>query len=165
MNYKNQLDNINNLSEGAIDIVNQIVSLHCADLDKLINQIQSVLLSNEDDLTDEELDKILLSLPVMLYSLSDKQEFLGIKEDVSNMVTKEYYNKAYLEYEGKVGEKTIYAEDNSKEQLLISSLIGRAYKIIKSRIEAGYELLNSVKKIVNRRISYADMKGDIYGRN
>lgn len=142
------------------NIVLKVTKKYCEELDKIVYQVKAILSNLDDDITNQDLDDIMLQLPLSLYTTSDRQELLGLRDDVASALQKEVYSKAHLEYTGKVGEKTAYAENASQKQYIISCIMSRSYKIVRSKVEAGYELLNSVKKIINRRIAYAEMKGE-----
>lgn len=158
--YNDILKKVDISSEEIEKIIKAIVDKHCFDLTKLVNQIKNIMTTSDDDLTDSEIDDLLIQLPLALYEVSDEQEYLGMKDDISTTLTKELYNKVYQSSEGKVAEKTAMAELATQKQSIISAAISRSYKIVKSKVEAAYELLNGIKKIQNRRIVYKEMRGE-----
>lgn len=158
--YNDILEKVDISSEEIEKIIKVIVNKHCFDLTKLVNQIKNIMTTSDDDLTDSEIDDLLIQLPLALYEVSDEQEYLGMKDDISTALTKELYNKVYQSSEGKVAEKTAMAELATQKQSIISAAISRSYKIVKSKVEAAYELLNGIKKIQNRRIAYKEMRGE-----
>lgn len=158
--YNDILEKVDISSEEIEKIIKAIVDKHCFNLTKLVNQIKNIMTTSDDDLTDSEIDDLLIQLPLALYEVSDEQEYLGIKDDISTALTKELYNKVYQSSEGKVAEKTATAELATQKQSIISAAISRSYRIVKSKVEAAYELLNGIKKIQNRRIAYKEMRGE-----
>ena len=158
--YNDILEKVDSSSEEIEKIIKAIVDKHCFNLTKLVNQIKNIMTTSDDDLTDSEIDDLLIQLPLALYEVSDEQEYLGMKDDISTALTKELYNKVYQSSEGKVAEKTAMAELATQKQSIISAAISRSYKIVKSKVEAEYELLNGIKKIQNRRIAYKEMRGE-----
>lgn len=158
--YNDILEKVDISSKEIEKIIKAIVDKHCFDLTKLVNQIKNIMTTSDDDLTDSEIDDLLIQLPLALYEVSDEQEYLGMKDDISTALTKELYNKVYQSSEGKVAEKTAMAELATQKQSIISAAISRSYKIVKSKVEAAYELLNGIKKIQNRRIVYKEMRGE-----
>ena len=90
---------------------------------------------------------------------------VGIKADVSKAARQEVYNSAYLNNQSMdpdkkskttVAENVAVAEEESKYQTVIQSIYERVYKIIKFKIDAGYELLSSLKKVLSRRMQEID---------
>lgn len=134
------------------NIVNDVVSRYCKQLDRYVKQIDDIL-KQDSEISDEELDDFALNLPALIYFACDAQESLGIKEDVSRAIRNEIYNKARDKAEGTVADKDSIANLASQEEDLIVLIYQRAYKKIKCRIDAAYEILNSVKKVMTRRIS------------
>ena len=137
--YNDILKKVDISSEEIEKIIKAIVDKHCFDLTKLVNQIKNIMTTSDDDLTDSEIDDLLIQLPLALYEVSDEQEYLGMKDDISTALTKELYNKVYQSSEGKVAEKTAMAELATQNQAIIAASISRSYKIVKSKVEAAYE--------------------------
>jgi len=97
----------------------------------------------------------------MLYFLGSKLETVGVKDDLSKLAAKESYNEAYLsnrmkdaEHRNKttVAELTALAEDASKYETVLNSLYARVYKQIKFKMDAGYDMVNSLRKIISKRM-------------
>ncbi len=101
--------------------------------------------------TDQELDDFTLNLPVLLYFTGEAQESLGIKEDVSKAVRQELYNEIFDKSTGTIADKTASAELATQNEYITQVAYQRAYKKVKLRMEAGYETLQSVKKVITRR--------------
>lgn len=139
-------------SETIDNIVDDVVSKHCKPLDDYVKQIDDIL-KQGIEISDEELDDFALNLPALIYFACDAQESLGIKEDVSRAIRNEIYNKARDKAEGTVADKDSIATLASQEEDLIVLIYQRSYKKIKCRIDAAYEMLNSVKKVMTRRIA------------
>ena len=93
-----------------------------------------------------------LTLPTLLYFVSESQEALGIREDVSKAYEKDKFNETISHTEGTVAVKTALAELETQNEYLAKVVYQRAYKKIKLRVEAAYELLQSVKKVLSRRM-------------
>ena len=104
-------------------------------------------------LTDAQLDDFTLNLSSLLYFVSAAQENLGIKEDVSRAVQKEIYNRVREKAQGTVADKDMAAELQSQNETLTTVIYNRAYKKVKLRAEAASEMVNSVKKVMTRRIA------------
>lgn len=147
-----------------LDISNKLIKSYVGDFDQLMSDLKVDIIDNEA--TDLLLEKYLLELNNMLYFLSSKLETIGIKDDLSKMAAKEVFNEAYLSNREKdmerknkttVAELTAIAEDESKYESVLNSIYSRVYKQIKMRMDAGYDMVNSIRKIITKRIQDASL--------
>lgn len=129
------------------EAVASIVKRHTGDLEQVIHKIRDMLKDDTDQLTDLEIDDIMLQLPILLFDVTDDQELVGMQSDLSNQIYKEAYNEAYKLARGTIADKTSVAELNSIHSKLDSFIYDRAYKIIKQKIAMAVETLNAVKKV------------------
>lgn len=139
------------------EIVDRLVHEYCGDLDEYMRQIDTILTKQEHPVTDIQLDDFTLNLPALLYFTSEAQESLGIKEDVSNAIRMDIYNKVREKASGTVADKDAAAELATQAETIVLIAYRRAYKKVKLRVEAAFEMLNSVKKVMSRRIAEYDM--------
>jgi len=155
IDYVNRIENRSVPLEQAVQ---NIVDRHTKDLSTIIHKIRTLLKDDTDQLTDLEIDDILLQLPIVLYDITDDQELVGLQADLSSQIYKEAYNEAYKVARGTVGDKTSVAELNTMIQKLDSEIYDRAYKTIKQKISLAIETLNSVKKVRDSRAQRYDMR-------
>ncbi len=132
-------------------IVNKLVSDYCQPLDDYISFIKEILDDPNHPPTDRELDDFTLNIPVLLYFTGEAQESLGVKEDVAKAIRQELYNEIFDKSEGTIADKTALAELATQNEYITYIAYQRAYRKIKLRMEAGYETLQSVKKVITRR--------------
>ena len=145
-------------TEYFISVSDSIVSSYTTDLDKLMQTLyKDTVLS---DISDDGIERYIFELGNILYFLGDRLEKMGIRDDVSKIAAKEVYNNSYtsalISGEGKVkrtvAELTAIAEEDAKYDNIMNSIYSRAYKQIKYKIDAGYEMLSSLKKILSKRM-------------
>ena len=134
-------------------IVNRLVSNYCKPLDEYMEFIRNILNDTVNPPTDRELDDFTLNIPVLLYFTGEAQEALGIKEDVAKAVKQELYNEIYDKSTGTIADKTAVAELATQNEYIAHIAYQRAYKKVKLRMEAANEMLQSVKKIITRRVA------------
>ena len=134
------------------DIVNKLVHQYCSDLDNYMHYILEVLNDAANPPTNEELDGFTLNLPVLIYFAGEAQESLGIKEDVAKAIKQERFNETYEQSTGTIADKTAAAELSIQDEYITHIAYARAYKKIKLRIDAANETLQSVKKVISRRM-------------
>lgn len=106
------------------------------------------------------LEKYFLELSNCLYYMGDKLEHLGVYDVMSKNAYKEVYNKEYLgltdvgdtKKKPTVAELTALAENASQYEAVVSDVYSKAYKIVKNKIEAANTMLNSISKIISKRM-------------
>lgn len=133
-------------------IVNRLVSDYCKPLDEYMEFIRNILNDTANPPTDRELDDFALNIPVLLYFTGEAQEALGVKEDVAKAVKQELYNEIYDNSTGTIADKTAAAELATQNEYITHIAYQRAYKKIKLRMEAANETLQSIKKVISRRM-------------
>lgn len=157
-------DRINNNSKLINDLTNKLVSDYCKQLDNYVKFVQDLLQDDKHPPTAEELDDIVMNLPVLLYFCGEAQENLGIKTDVAKAVKLEKYNEIYNEVKGTIADKTAKSELAAQSETVTHIIYDRAYKIVKEKMNAAYELLSSCKKVISRRMSEYELGGVDSGR-
>ena len=158
------LDKVDTNSITLDEIVNDVVKQYCKPLDDLMEKIRLIVEDNANPPTDEELDIMTLRLPTCLYFVGEAQEALGIREDVAKALKLDVYNQVREKSAGTVADKDSKAELASQQEYLVHAIYSRAYKKVKLRMESGYEMLNSAKKVLNRRMLEQQLTGVSEGR-
>lgn len=139
-------------------------------LDKLMRKIYSNAVSKEA--TDEQLEKYYLELTNTVYFMGDKLEQLNISCDMAKASEKEIYNKAYLANQIKdtekknkttVAENQAVAEQESQYEAIVSSIYDHAYKMVKFKIDAAKDMINTLRKIISRRMQEQQLSS--FGNN
>ena len=141
------------------EISDKLVKEYCEDLDIVISDIKSCILTGIDD---KLLENFIIELANTLYFTGSAQEDLGIKEDTCKAIRAEIYNKTYEDSKGTVAQKNALSELATQQETIVLNIYSRAYKKVKLRMEAGYEMLNSLKKVMNKRISEMELSNSRY---
>lgn len=147
MNEYEYTKNVEKYSTPIEKVINDIVHNHVAELENVIHKIRDMLKDDTDQLTDLEIDDIVLQLPILLFDITDDQELVGMQSDLASQIYREAYNEAYKIARGTVADKTSVAELTAMESRLDSIIYDRAYKIIKQKIDMARETLNAIKKV------------------
>ena len=156
------MQKVDNLSDTIKEISDKLVNKYCKDLNDLMSVIREELQDN-GEITDEELEFHILDLANTLYFTGSAQEDLGIKEDTCKAIRQEVYSKAREQATGKtVADKTAQAELIAQAETMTLAIYSRAYKKVKLRMDAGYEMLNSLKKVMNKRITEMELSNSRY---
>ena len=115
---------------------------------------------DNDNLDDSLLEHYFLSLTNALYFIGSQIEKMGFYDDISRLNYKIAYNEAFIQNKSQdVGnskkqtntDNQIAAENNSIEEQVMNIIYSRSYKIIKTKIEAGYEMVRTLSKIISSR--------------
>lgn len=154
MNINKELQDKVESDSSVIDsIVVDIVDKQTKELDDYINKIRHVLERDADNLTLEDLNRIMIRLCTYSYFLISKQELIGVRQDISEAIRAERYNDAYINLSvGTVAKKTATANEAVKEEAVIALIYNRAYKILKGKFDSTVRMVDAVKKIISARI-------------
>lgn len=155
------MKNVDSISDTIKEISDGLVTKYCKDLDDIMLNIRTTL--GQCNVSDEYLETSILELANILYFVGSAQEDLGIKEDTCKAIRQEVYSKAREQATGKtVADKTAQAELIAQAETMTLAIYSRAYKKVKLRMDAGYEMLNSLKKVMNKRISELELSNSRY---
>lgn len=160
---KESLEQVNNKIESYINQIkvysDNIVSKNTDVLDSIMRDIKDEVI-DKDNLDDSLLEHYFLSLTNALYFISSQIEKMGFYDDISKLNYKISYNEAYAENKSlDVGnnkkqttvDNQIAAENNSIEEQIMNIVYSRSYKIIKVKIDSGYEMVRTLSKIISSR--------------
>lgn len=133
--------------------IKSIVEPYCGELDKYVEFVSKLLKDGENPPTNDELEDCCLNLSTLIYFAAGACETLGVRDDVSKAYYKETYHttRAALD-KGTVADKDSIAELNSQTEMLTNMCYNRAYRLIKSKVDAAQELLASCKKVLSHRM-------------
>jgi hypothetical protein len=138
-------------SETLDRIVNSIISKYNRDLDDFIVKTKTMI-DRKDDLTDSEVEKLVLKLPIFMYFASGGLESLGIEGDTAKAVKLEVFNNAYIDVHGTIQDKTKYAELKTFSEQLVEVAYSRAYKKLKTQMEMAESIFSGAKKVMSKRM-------------
>lgn len=141
------------------DIVYDISRQYTKPLDDIMVICKQIFTSG-DKITDEELEDLLTQLPSVLYFVNEGQEFVGLKEDVAKITKTTNYNIVREKATGTVADKNTTAELSVMNEEINRIIYQRSYKMIKSKVEMGQEMINSLKRVFDaRRNDYEISRG------
>lgn len=137
-------------SEELERMVSVITKQYESDLDNHITEIKNAL-ENRDQLTDTELEKMALKVPIYMYFAVEGLEDLGLRSDSSKMTKAETFNKLFNQADGTIQDKRAIAELQSMPHYYIEIVFSRAYKRLKSKIDVCEHLCLSIRKVIGKR--------------
>ena len=172
MNVEEKLAAVEEAAQDLCSISDNIVKAYAQELDDLMTDLRRDIIEKEG--TDRELEGYLFELGNLIYFLGSKLETVGLKEDISKLLVKECYNNAYLtnrlkdsEQKNKmtVAELTALAENTSKEDSAVNAIYSKVYKQLKYKIDAAYDMVNSIRKIITRRMQEISLSNSFGNRD
>lgn len=160
----NKVDEVVTTTENNVtqfnSITDNLVTAYTKDIDDLMLRVNADVV--EVEASDNVLEKYILELSNALYFVGTKLEGMGIRDDLSKLAAKEVFNNAYLDApldeKGKkptVAEITAMAEGESRYETIMNNIYSRAYRQIKYKVDAAYEMLASLRKILSKRMQDA----------
>lgn len=152
-----KVKDINNISLHLDSIVDGIIEPQCKELDEYITYVKKLVDDTDTPISNAELEDIVLTIPSLLYFMGTLQENIGIREDIANFDRKDKYNRVISETSGTVQAKTAVADLETQNELLATFVYQRAKKKLQTKYDIALELLQSTKKILNRRLAELEL--------
>lgn len=137
-------------------VVYEIVNEYTKDIDKLIDDIQAKL-NSQEFLDPYDMDRYEVQIPLCLYYLSEGLSYIDTMKDVSKAIRQVAFNEARARATGTVADKDAIAEQAVEQETLASITFDKAYKLLTHKKEIALELLTALKKVTSRRIAEYDM--------
>ena len=137
-------------------IVEQIVSKYDRELEELLADMKQAL-EKKNDLSNEELDRITLKLPLLMYFASSGLEILGIECDTAKAQKSAIFNQKYLLADGTIQDKTKTAENSTIQEAIIEVAFTRAYKQLRLKLDMAEHIFSGVKKVLSKRIQESNL--------
>lgn len=139
------------------EVVENIVNKYCSDLDRIMKTIKNWLSDESNALNDQELEDLMIRIPLFLYDVCSNQELVGLQSSIADQIHKEAYSEAFRVARGTIADKNSVADLNTRSEQLEKIIFDRAYKGIKLKIEMAVEMLASIKKVQSARMQQYDM--------
>lgn len=133
------------------NIINQVNKL-TEELDVLMDMMHKKINKDGYEISDKELEKLIIRLPILIYELNNTLMKAGIREDLAKIIKQTNYNNSFVMQEGTIADKKAAAELDIKEETLLETTWKRSVKIITQKMDIAGELLSAVKKLLSKRM-------------
>lgn len=137
-------------------IYQQVLESYMSKLDDVVIDIEKILkeIENEDieKFSNEELEKICIKIPMLMYQIGGELERVGVKIDVSNAIKSYKHSDNLLRSTGTVIEKKAKADLSIQNEDVVEIIYKRVYKQIDRKLTYIDSLYNSIKKVMSLRI-------------
>lgn len=138
-------------SQQVNEMVAEILSNKTTELDSYIENVRTLFL-NVDKIMDEDLDKIILQIPVYIYYLIHIIQDIEVHKGISAESSKYKENQALLEATGTVVEKQSKASNAVIQDRIVQLAYKTASATLQAKMNAAMEILSSAKKVQQRRL-------------
>ena len=153
-----KLDLVKQFNRQCDDVVDTALTIsekYTACLDDCIYNVKE-LLQNTATISNEDLEKYIALIPVLMYELIDKMQVLAVRVDAAKTQKKTEFNKAYITSE----ENTVAAKTSSaqlQDEQFIEDIYIRVYKHCEKKLDTAEMLHSSLKKLMNWRLNEFDV--------
>ena len=147
------MDNLQKVEDSSTQ-VNEMVNLILGDslneLDTYMERIRGVFVNNQEIL-DQDLNRIILEIPVYIYNLIVLMQQIEMKKGLSKEHAKYAQNEAMLNATGTVADKTAKAENATVQDRVTMAAYNMASSIVTKKVEGAMAILDSAKKVQQAR--------------
>lgn len=132
------------------DVVDELVQKYSNDLDDFIEWTRECI-ETRDQVTDVDLEKMAIRIPVYMYFTASGLERLGIEYDSAKATKLETFNRWFEDIDGTIQDKKAGAELETLTEQFLEIAFQRAYKQLKAKLEVCDNLCLSIRKIIGKR--------------
>lgn len=133
------------------EMVDEILSDSLTEIDNYMDVVRQCFLANQEIL-DQDLDKIVLQIPVYIYNLIVLAQQIEMKKGLAAEHAKYAKNDALLNATGTVNEKVAKAENQTVEDRITEIAYKTASSIVTRKIDGAIAILESARKVQQRRM-------------
>jgi hypothetical protein len=147
------LNNVELVYNDIKDIANDLLNEYTSDITSLITYISDHI----ENLTNDDLRKLILKLSVKAYSFGDIKEKASIKAEIAEMLKKEKYAKEFALAEG-----TVVARDNQvilkiSDEVVTQAIYDLTASLYKVKLDEVRRMIDSLKTVLTSRLSEAKL--------
>lgn len=152
--YKVDIENETIIAERVYE---NAVKNYMEELDAVIEEMESIIADIESgeitSYANEDLERITLKIPILMYRIGSDLERVGVRLDVTEAIKIHRQNDSLLKATGTVPEKKAKSENEVIYEQVLEDIYRRVYKQIDRRLDYIDNLYNSIKKVISLRIA------------
>lgn len=138
-------------------LIDDIVTENTQGMDRILGEIHDNIIRVDNPAT-EVIEKYFLELTNCIYFMQERVEKLNIYDSLSKISYKEAYNNYYMnpqidKQKPTVAELTSYAESSTIYEQSLNEMYNKAYRIIKSKVDAAQTMIQTLSKVLSKRIN------------
>jgi len=153
-----QLNKVENSSVHVTEMVDTILGDSLKEVDTYMEKVKAIFIDNQE-IIDQDLDRIILQIPVYVYNLVVLAQQIEMKKGLSKEHAKYAQNEAMLNATGTVADKTAKAEIATAEDRITMLAYTTAANIVGNKIDRAMAVLDSAKKVQARKLAEMKLTG------
>ena len=146
------LQTINESGNQIDQMVAAILGTTLNELDTYVADVRNCFL-NGQEILDDDLDKIILRMPVYIYNIIVFSQQIEMRKGVASEQASFAENEALLLATGTVQEKKAKAENQTAQDRMMELAYKTASSVVQRKIEGALSIYDAAKKIQQRRMS------------
>ena len=151
------LNNVELVYNDVKEIADDLIQEYTADISNLINYISD----NLENLTNDDLRKLILKLSSKAFNFGDIKEKAGIKAEIAEMLKKEKYAKEFNKAEGSVAVRENTSLLNINEEIVTQSIYDLVADLYKVKLDEIRRMIDSLKTVLMSRLSEAKLSANL----
>lgn len=153
-----QLNKVENSSVHVNEMVSSILGDSLNEIDTYMDKVKTIFIDNQE-IIDQDLDRIILQIPVYIYNLVVLAQQIEMKKGLSKEHAKYAQNEALLNAQGTVADKTAKAEIATTEDRITMLAYTTAANIVGNKIDRAMAVLDSAKRVQQRKLAEMKLTG------
>ena len=154
LKYKVELENESSIAEGVYE---KVLTNYMEELDEVVDEVEAIIKDIEtgeiERYSNEDLEKVAIKIPMLMYKIGGDLERVGVKIDVTEAIKIHKQNDTLLRVTGTVPEKKAKSENEVYYEEMVENIYRRVYKQIERRLNYIDSLYSSIKKVMTLRIT------------
>lgn len=151
------LNNVELVYNDIKDIANDLLEEYTSDITSLITYISEHI----ENLTNDDLRKLILKLSVKAYSFGDIKEKAGIKAEIAEMLKKEKYAKEFTLAEGAMAARDNQVILKISDEVVTQAIYDLTASLYKVKLDEVRRMIDSLKTVLTSRLSEAKLTASL----
>ena len=151
------LNNVELVYNDIKDIANDLLEEYTSDITSLITYISDHI----ENLTNDDLRKLILKLSVKAYSFGDIKEKAGIKAEIAEMLKKEKYAREFTLAEGAMAARDNQVILKISDEVVTQAIYDLTASLYKVKLDEVRRMIDSLKTVLTSRLSEAKLTANL----
>ena len=152
------LDKANDVYQDLAEITNQVVRSYTGEINKLIDEATD----NVDNLTNEDIRKLIVKISLQSYQFGDVKEKSALKAACAETLRKEAYANSFNLAEGSVAAKENKSTINTSYQQMVELIYDGVASLFKTKLDECHRVVDALKTVLMSRMSEAKLTAAVY---
>lgn len=154
-NLQKALDNTEQTYANLVSIANDIINGHIKDIDADIKNATN----NVNNLTNDSIRQLIITLALKSYSFSEIKEKSALKAECAEALRKEAYAVEYNKAEGAVAARDNAAVINTSDEILTEAVYNLVSSLFKTKLQEIHSIIDALKTVLMSRMAEAKLSG------